>query len=67
MFYTYSTITLSFMAAGCGDGTIRIFHASTGRLAYNLQSSSSQVYFPRIIRYKYIFTLVSFCNKSGTF
>lgn len=33
----------SLLAAGCGDGTIRIFHVSTGRLAYNLQSSSSQV------------------------
>jgi len=33
----------SLLAAGCGDGTIRIFHVSTGRLAYNLQSSSAQV------------------------
>ncbi|CAM9585872.1 unnamed protein product, partial [Sphacelaria rigidula] len=27
----------NLLAASCGDGTIRIFHASTGRLAYNLQ------------------------------
>lgn len=38
--------TESLLAAGCGDGTIRIFHVSTGRLAYNLQSSSSQVTVP---------------------
>lgn len=29
------------LAAGCGDGSIRVFHASSGRLAYTLQSGSN--------------------------
>lgn len=32
-----------FLAAACGDGTIRIFHTATGNLAYNLQGGSLQV------------------------
>jgi len=31
-----------FLAAGCGDGAIRVFNTSTGRLAYNLQTGSAQ-------------------------
>jgi WD40 repeat protein len=27
-----------FLAAGCGDGAIRVFNAATGRLSYNLNS-----------------------------
>ena len=30
-----------FVAAGCGDGAIRVFNAHTGALAYNLQGGSS--------------------------
>jgi len=30
-----------FVAAGCGDGAIRIFNSHTGALAYNLQGGSS--------------------------
>mmetsp|Transcript_24425 Transcript_24425/g.33824 ORF Transcript_24425/g.33824 Transcript_24425/m.33824 type:complete len:396 (+) Transcript_24425:34-1221(+) len=31
-----------FLAAGCGDGAIRVFNVGTGRLAYNLQTGSQQ-------------------------
>mmetsp|Transcript_25713 Transcript_25713/g.33230 ORF Transcript_25713/g.33230 Transcript_25713/m.33230 type:complete len:402 (+) Transcript_25713:112-1317(+) len=31
-----------FLAAGCGDGAIRVFNTGTGRLAYNLQTGSQQ-------------------------
>ncbi|CAM9669906.1 unnamed protein product [Choristocarpus tenellus] len=31
-----------FLAAGCGDGAIRIFNVSTGALAYNVQTGSSK-------------------------
>jgi len=30
-----------YLAACCGDGAIRVFNSSTGRLAYNLQSGST--------------------------
>jgi WD40 repeat protein len=30
-----------FLAACCGDGAIRVFNSSTGRMAYNLQKGSS--------------------------
>ncbi|RYG60193.1 hypothetical protein EON64_19490 [archaeon] len=30
-----------FVAAGCGDGSIRVFNAQTGALAYNLQGGSN--------------------------
>ena len=30
-----------FLAAGCGDGSIRVFNASTGRVAYMLRSSAT--------------------------
>lgn len=30
-----------FLAAGCGDGSIRVFNASTGRIAYLLRSSAA--------------------------
>ena len=30
-----------FLAAGCGDGAIRVFNATNGSLAYNLQGGSS--------------------------
>mmetsp|Transcript_14159 Transcript_14159/g.23555 ORF Transcript_14159/g.23555 Transcript_14159/m.23555 type:complete len:359 (-) Transcript_14159:350-1426(-) len=30
-----------FVAAGCGDGAIRIFNAATGGMAYNLQGGSN--------------------------
>ncbi|CAM9250842.1 unnamed protein product [Pylaiella littoralis] len=59
------------LAAGCGDGTIRIFHVSTGRLAYNLQSASSQSlpttslrFRPAIAQSKTRNVLVS-CNAAG--
>lgn len=31
----------NYIAAGCGDGSIRIFNVSTGGLAYNLQGGSN--------------------------
>jgi COMPASS component SWD3 len=31
----------NFVAAGCGDGAIRVFNTQTGALAYNLQSGSN--------------------------
>lgn len=31
----------NFIAAGCGDGAIRVFNSSTGSLAYNLQGGSN--------------------------
>lgn len=31
----------SFIAAGCGDGAIRVFSSTTGALAYNLQGGSN--------------------------
>jgi len=30
-----------FLAAGCGDGSIRVFNAATGRIAYMLRSSAA--------------------------
>lgn len=30
-----------FLAAGCGDGSIRVFNAQTGSLSYNLQGGSN--------------------------
>lgn len=61
----------NMLAAGCGDGTIRIFHASTGRLAYNLQSGSSQSlpttsmrFRPSTVQSKTRNVLVS-CNAAG--
>ena len=30
-----------FLAAGCGDGAIRVFSAQTGKLSYNLQAGSN--------------------------
>ena len=30
-----------FLAAGCGDGAIRVFNTTTGNLAYNLQGGSN--------------------------
>ncbi|CAM9191239.1 unnamed protein product [Ectocarpus sp. 6 AP-2014] len=61
----------NILAAACGDGTIRIFHVSTGRLAYNLQSSSSQSlpttslrFRPAIAQSKTRNVLVS-CNAGG--
>ncbi|KAG5188926.1 WD40-repeat-containing domain protein [Tribonema minus] len=30
-----------FLAAGCGDGAVRVFAVATGRLAYNLQGGSA--------------------------
>lgn len=39
MIYTNIYFVLfRFLAAGCGDGAIRVFNATTGRLAYNLQN-----------------------------
>jgi COMPASS component SWD3 len=31
----------NFVAAGCGDGAIRVFNSQTGALAYNLQAGSN--------------------------
>ncbi|CAM9492679.1 unnamed protein product, partial [Chrysoparadoxa australica] len=30
-----------FLAAGCGDGAVRVFNVDTGKLVYNLQHGSS--------------------------
>jgi COMPASS component SWD3 len=31
----------AYLAACCGDGAIRVFNTSTGRLSYNLQTGSA--------------------------
>jgi COMPASS component SWD3 len=41
-----------FVAAGCGDGAIRVFNAATGALAYNLQGGSSVALPTTAIRFR---------------
>ena len=40
-----------FLAAGCGDGSIRVFNIMTGRLSYNLQGGSNTAMPTTSIRY----------------
>lgn len=41
-----------FVAAGCGDGAIRVFNAQTGALAYNLQGGSNVALPTTAIRFR---------------
>lgn len=41
-----------FLAAGCGDGAIRVFNASNGTLAYNLQGGSNVALPTTAIRFR---------------
>jgi COMPASS component SWD3 len=41
-----------FIAAGCGDGAIRVFNAQTGALSYNLQGGSSVALPTTAIRFR---------------
>lgn len=41
-----------FIAAGCGDGAIRVFSAQTGALAYNLQGGSNVALPTTAIRFR---------------
>lgn len=41
-----------FLAAGCGDGAIRVFNVSTGKLSYNLQSGSNTALPTTAIRFR---------------
>lgn len=41
-----------FLAAGCGDGAIRVFNAQNGTLAYNLQGGSNVALPTTCIRYR---------------
>ena len=41
-----------FVAAGCGDGAIRVFNAHTGALAYNLQGGSNVALPTTAIRFR---------------
>lgn len=42
---------IRFLAAGCGDGSIRVFNIMTGRLSYNLQGGSNTAMPTTSIRY----------------
>eukprot|EP01041_Mallomonas_annulata_P010247 gene10247-21378_t len=41
-----------FLAAGCGDGAIRIFNVGTGKLAYNVQGGSNTALPTTAIRFR---------------
>ena len=41
-----------FLAAGCGDGAVRVFSSQTGKLAYNLQSGSNVALPTTCIRFR---------------
>lgn len=41
-----------FLAAGCGDGAIRVFNVATGKLSYNLQSGSNTALPTTAIRFR---------------
>lgn len=41
-----------FLAAGCGDGAIRIFNTTTGKLSYNIQGGSSTALPTTAIRFR---------------
>jgi COMPASS component SWD3 len=41
-----------FVAAGCGDGAIRIFNSFTGALAYNLQGGSNVALPTTVVRFR---------------
>ena len=38
-----------FLAAGCGDGAIRVFNVQNGNLAYNLQGGSNVALVSKVI------------------
>lgn len=40
------------LAAGCGDGSIRVFNASTGSIAYNIERGSSAAFPTTSIRFR---------------
>lgn len=41
-----------FLAAGCGDGAVRVFSSQTGKLAYNLQGGSNVALPTTCIRFR---------------
>lgn len=61
-----------FVAAGCGDGAIRVFNTSTGALAYNLQAGSNVALPTTAIRFRPVTAttrtknVILAANASGT-
>ena len=45
-----------FLAAGCGDGAIRVFNVQSGKLSYNLQSGSNTALPTTAIRFRPVTT-----------
>ena len=56
-----------FLAAGCGDGAIRVFSAQTGKLAYNLQAGSNVALPTTCIRFRPVTATSRTKNVSGIF